>query len=240
MRKLKLSGSDTFPDFSVATGITLFIIIFSILFSFLTTRLQSLFSDKLLITVWAIFSSSVLIGGLLWFIITHYRKYILNLLFQPFNYFIKGFYHYLLFLPILSLVIKFSFFIFTKIGFSPEPQQIVLIYFKTDSFYLLFIMSFLSCIIVPFSEEIIFRGIVYPGLKKRFSVPSSMILSSLIFALLHNEIFVLAGLFVFGIFLSYLFEKHKNLWLSISVHFFNNLFTTIVVLIGKYFYNIKP
>lgn len=240
MKIPKLSGSDTLPDFSAATGIAFFIIAFSLVISFLTMKLYPLHSDVLLISIWGIFSSFILTVVLLWFILTRYRFYIVQLLDRPLDYFIKGFHYYLRFLPILFLVTITSFYIFKKIGFAPEQQQIMSLYFQTDSFYLLFIIFFLSCIVAPFSEELIFRGIIYAGLKKSFSVPLSMILSSLIFALLHNEIFVFTGLFVFGIFLSYLFEKHKNLWLSISVHFFNNLFTTIIVLFVKYFYNIEP
>ncbi|MCM8762710.1 MAG: CPBP family intramembrane metalloprotease [Candidatus Omnitrophica bacterium] len=239
MKKLKLSGSDILPDFSVATGITFFIITFSLIISFLTMRFSPLHSDTLLMSIWGIFSSFILTVILLWFILIRYRIYVVQLLSHPFNYFIKGLHYYLFFLPILFLVTIPSFYIFKKIGFVPEPQQIMSLYLQTNSFYLLFIIFFLSCIVAPFSEELIFRGIIYAGFKKSFSVPLSMILSSLIFALLHNEIFVLAGLFAFGIFLSYLFEKYKNLWLSISVHFFNNLFTTIIVLIVKYFYNIE-
>jgi membrane protease YdiL (CAAX protease family) len=61
-----------------------------------------------------------------------------------------------------------------------------------------------------------------------------VLLSSAIFALMHNEAFVFAGLFAFGILLAYLFEKHQNLWLPISVHFFNNLFANAAVFIIKY------
>jgi len=51
---------------------------------------------------------------------------------------------------------------------------------------------------------------------------------------MHNEVFVIAGLFAFGILLAYLFEKHQNLWLSVGVHFLNNLFANIAILVVKY------
>jgi|GEM_PF-1690655 len=234
MKRQRLSGNDTSPDFSVATGITFFIIIFSLLISSLSAVLHSHSPDILVMSMWGIFASSIMTLLLLWFILTRYRTYVIQLLKHPFEYFLNGLYYYLLFLPILFVVTAFSFYIFKAINFTPEPQEIILLYLRTDSFYLMFIIFFLSCIVAPFSEELIFRGMIYAGLKQRFSIPLSMILSSLIFALLHNEIFVMAGLFAFGIFLSYLFEKHKNLWLSISVHFFNNFFTTVIILMFKY------
>jgi membrane protease YdiL (CAAX protease family) len=235
MKTPRLLENESLPDFPIAVGITFFIIIFSLLLSFITAKIYSVVPEPLLMTVWTLFSSFILTGLLLWYVFTRHKTYIFQLLKQPLYYFAKGFYYYLLFLPILLLVTVFSFFIFRKIGFNPEPQQVMLLYLQTDSFYLLFIMFFLSCVVAPFAEEIIFRGVIYAGFRKNFSVKASLILNSLIFAFLHNEIFVLAGLFTFGLFLSYLFEKHGNLWLSISVHFYNNFFSTIIVLILKYF-----
>lgn len=239
MKIQKLSENNFLPDFSIAIGITLFIIIFSILISFLTMKFSSIFSDASLLSLWGMFSYSVLIGVLLWIIFIRYRTYIIQLLKYPFTYFIKGLYYYLLFIPVLFVITLISFSIFKMIGLTPTPQEIILIYLQTDSFYLLFTIFFLSCIVAPFVEEIIFRGIIYTGLKTRFSVLSSIILSSLIFTLLHNELFALTGLFAFGFFLSYVFEKYQNLWLSIGIHFFNNFFTTIIILIVKHLYTLQ-
>lgn len=236
MKKQRLLENDGLPNFTVATGITIFIIIFSLVTSFITVIFSSLFSDSLMMSIWGLFSSSFLTGLLLWFIFANYRTYVVTLLQSPFNYFFRGLYYYITFIPIFLGITLFSFFIFKILGLTPTPQEIILICLRTDSFYLLFIIFFLSCIVAPFAEEIIFRGIVYPGFKSSFSTNLSMIISSIIFALLHNDFFVLPGLFVFGLFLSYLFEKYKNLWLSISVHFFNNFFTTIFILMVKYIY----
>ncbi len=123
---------------------------------------------------------------------------------------------------------------FRILGFNPVPQQIMSFYLETDSFYMLSILFFTSCVVAPVTEEIIFRGVVYPALRERFGVRASMILSSAIFALMHNEIFVCASLFAFGILLACLFEKHQNLWLPIVVHFFNNFFANVAVFIVKY------
>lgn len=226
------------PNFSAAIGITSFIILFSILFSIFTTKIYSIFPDTILITVWSFFASFVLSILLLWHIFKRYKTYVFQSLQQPRYYFAKGFIYYLLFLPILFIVATFSFYIFKKVGFTPEPQQVMHLYLQADSFFLLSIMVFLSCVVAPFAEEIIFRSVIYTGFKKRFSINISIILSSLIFALLHNELFVLPALFAFACYLSHLFEKYENLWVPISVHFYNNFFSTVIVLILKYFYNI--
>lgn len=233
MKRQKLLESNSLPDFHTAVNITLSIILFSLIISFFISKIPSGPSDTLIITLLGLFSYSFVTGLLLWIVFKKYPSYILSLLKHPFD-FLKGLSYYLMFIPVLFTATAIFMYLFKIAGFTPVPQEIIFIYLRTDSFYLLSIMFFLSCIVAPFAEEVIFRGIVYAGLKDRFSTRLSMILSSLIFALLHNEIFVLPSLFIFGIFLSYLFEKYQNIWLSISVHFFNNFFTTIFVLIVKY------
>ena len=45
----------------------------------------------------------------------------------------------------------------------------------------------LICVIAPVVEEMIFRGFVYPGLRRRMSVAGAVVASALLFALMHNN-----------------------------------------------------
>ncbi len=222
------------PDFTTATTIISLVILLSLLASFAPEKFTAISSDTAFSFIWSIFTPTLILFILLYYVFIRFRLYILSLLQKPSVSLFRGFYIYMLFLPGLFLITMLSFTFFKILGFNPIPQQVMYLYFETDSFYLLSLLFFLSCIVAPFTEEIVFRGVVYPALKKKFPVPASMLLSSAIFALMHNEIFVLPGLFAFGILLTYLFEKHQNLWLPISVHFFNNLFANIAVFAIKY------
>ncbi len=83
-------------------------------------------------------------------------------------------------------------------------------------------------IIAPFLEEIFFRGIVLRKLEN-FGIPIAVILSSLLFALLHGISIGLIYKFVFGIVLAILIYKTKTIMSSIVCHMLNN---TIAIFIS--------
>jgi membrane protease YdiL (CAAX protease family) len=222
------------PDFATAVKIIFLMFGFSLFVSFVSARIDAISSDTAFSLVWGIFNTLVVMFAVLWYAFRKFGMHIFSLLKKPPGVFLKGFYVYAIFFPGLLAVTALSFAFFKIFGLNPVPQQVMSLYLKTDSFYLLFLLFFSSCIAAPFAEEVIFRGVIYPALKERFPVPAAVLLSSAIFALMHNEAFVFAGLFAFGILLAYLFEKHQNLWLPISVHFFNNLFANAAVFIIKY------
>ena len=171
---------------------------------------------------------------LLIFIFITFKQYICSVLKTPARYFIKGLYCYLLFVPILSFITIVTNNFLKTVGITPQFQKIILLYLKTDSPLLLLLVFFSSCIIAPVAEEIIYRGVIYKAFKKNFSVSTSILLSSAVFALVHWEISVFPAIFFLGITLAFLFEKHENLWACIGLHFFNNFFANLALLIIKF------
>ena len=82
----------------------------------------------------------------------------------------------------------------------------------------------LIAILAPISEELFFRGMVYSGLRLRFSLWPAAILSGIIFGLPHAltgplAAVVLAGL---GVALAWLYERTGSLWPCIFIHVINN------------------
>lgn len=77
-------------------------------------------------------------------------------------------------------------------------------------------------------EELLFRGIIFQGLKENFSKPISIVLSALIFALVHQSIQQFIYPFLLGLLLAFVFDKTNNLIYSILIHMFNN-FTTLTL-----------
>lgn len=83
------------------------------------------------------------------------------------------------------------------------------------SFWIIFISS---GIIGPIYEEILFRYILYNRIKKRFSVRKSIFISSLIFGIMHLQPIKSIYAFILGIFLSFIYERKKNIIAPILVH----------------------
>lgn len=190
--------------------------------------------DPQRLIVWVLLSTILFSSLLVVYIIFRFRTHFLSILRNPRTYLAGSLRIYLLTLPFLVAVLSLSFWIFRQFGLDPLPQDIVLFYMETDSPAVLFLLFFTSCFIAPFAEEVIFRGLLYSAIRHRFAMPFSVAVSAFIFALFHNEVFSFFALFFLGCVLAYFYEKHKNLWVPVGIHFFNNLFTNLLLFFIKY------
>jgi len=84
------------------------------------------------------------------------------------------------------------------------------------------IMSILVGIVVPFAEELFFRGILYQWLRGRFGVWLGILGSSLLFGIVHGDIAVASAAFVLGVLLAVVFERSRSLWPCVFIHSINN------------------
>lgn len=93
----------------------------------------------------------------------------------------------------------------------------------------------------PFIEELIFRGIIYRGLR-RINVPLGIVLTSLVFTLLHlkMEIFamdfkeLLPRIFLYlglALGLTLFYEWKKNIILNMWIHMMINMLAVIPILL---------
>jgi uncharacterized protein len=81
----------------------------------------------------------------------------------------------------------------------------------------------LMVIAAPILEELIFRGIILDGLLKRYSPIKSILISSLLFGLVHlNPWQFLTGLII-GVFSGWIYYRTRSLSLSIIIHASANL-----------------
>lgn len=85
----------------------------------------------------------------------------------------------------------------------------------------LFISMLITVVGAPVMEELFFRAIIFKRISRKFNIYLAMIISSLIFGLLHIELAVI-GAFLFGIACCVLYIKYKNILIPMTVHFFNN------------------
>ena len=87
----------------------------------------------------------------------------------------------------------------------------------------------------PFSEELMFRGILYNGFKRIYPVKTAMILTAALFALYHGN--GVQGLFAFllSIFIIYTYEATANLWVAVGIHSICNLSSYIMTYVSEGF-----
>jgi membrane protease YdiL (CAAX protease family) len=91
-------------------------------------------------------------------------------------------------------------------------------------------LFFLLAFVAPLIEELLFRGLLYGYLRGRAGVALSVIVSALVFAVLHV---VIPPLFVMGAILAVLAERNRSLWPSIALHATNNGLIVIILAISS-------
>lgn len=89
------------------------------------------------------------------------------------------------------------------------------------------------CILTPVFEEIIFRRIIYDGIKSYLPPITSAVICSMLFASLHGILFQLVPLFALGLYFQFLYIKNEKLGASIFAHAFNNTLAFSVICIMK-------
>jgi membrane protease YdiL (CAAX protease family) len=78
-------------------------------------------------------------------------------------------------------------------------------------------LGILSVVAAPPVEELIFRGLLYRGLRRSMSTPRAVVASALVFALVHPPIAFLPVL-VLAIFAAAVYERSKLLVAPIVAH----------------------
>lgn len=79
-----------------------------------------------------------------------------------------------------------------------------------------------AAIIAPVIEEILFRGVLLHRWAERWSVKTSVVVSSFLFALLHMQVVGAIGNFVFGAVLAGVYLHTRSLLVPIFIHILNN------------------
>jgi uncharacterized protein len=129
---------------------------------------------------------------------------------------------------ILSIVLEqlgLEHWLSARLG-EQQNQQIVNEMMATQENQKRFIMLLGACVIAPIAEEIVFRGYLYPVVK-RFTEPViAAIFTGVIFGAIHGQIWAVIPLSLFGILLAVLYEKSGSIWACILCH---GMFNTINV-----------
>ena len=88
----------------------------------------------------------------------------------------------------------------------------------------------LVCLIVPFSEETIFRGFLYGWLRRRLQVIPAVVVSAAIFSAAHVVLVLALPLFAVGVVLALLYEYSSSLIPGAIVHGLFNLVGIVMIL----------
>ncbi|WP_158807455.1 CPBP family intramembrane glutamic endopeptidase [Beijerinckia sp. L45] len=116
--------------------------------------------------------------------------------------------------------------------FYPASQEWVTLPTGAWSVALFFVVAVIAA---PLTEELMFRGWLYTGLRAKLSIWPSLVLSSILFALAHWESTHLYALVVFpvGMALGFIRERAGSLKASMSFHAMYNGIALVMLCFGR-------
>lgn len=96
------------------------------------------------------------------------------------------------------------------------------------------VQLFLSIVIVaPIVEEVLFREILLNKLLKRYSAMKAIVISSLLFAVVHLSIFSMINALLLGGIFGYIYYRYKSVVLCIFLHSLANMIVLVKILLFK-------
>jgi membrane protease YdiL (CAAX protease family) len=135
-------------------------------------------------------------------------------------------------LPVALGLQIFSVNLLTRIGWAPEEQLAVTLLAGAKSWGMRIYLILFAIVLAPVAEEFIFRGVLYPFVKRLGYARLAWIGVSLAFALVHADVATFVPLFVLALALTWLYEKTDNLLAPIAAHALFNTANLILLFIA--------
>lgn len=120
------------------------------------------------------------------------------------------------------------------LGIESMAQDAVKLLQEAKDPTIIILMGVAAVIVAPLTEEVVFRGYLYPAAKRFCGSYGAMVFSSLVFAAAHANAMALLPLFILAMLLCLIYELTGSIWATISVHFLFNLATVVLQLLVKY------
>lgn len=114
----------------------------------------------------------------------------------------------------------------------PLPSQDILSYLRLNSLRDLDLVLLGGALLVPWMEELIFRGLLWEPIQERWGRNWAWVLTSAGFAVLHGWTFALPTLLL-GFLLGWLRLRHRGIGPSVCVHALNNAIALTGVFLTK-------
>jgi membrane protease YdiL (CAAX protease family) len=84
-------------------------------------------------------------------------------------------------------------------------------------------------VVAPIAEEILFRGVVFSGLRDSWGEGWAIVVSSALFGVMHLQPLVMIPTAILGLLLAKVFSMTRSLWASIALH---SAYNTTIMLFG--------
>lgn len=89
-----------------------------------------------------------------------------------------------------------------------------------------------ALVLAPLFEEILFRGVIQGSITSRYGAVVGIVVSSVIFGLVHGNPIQMCNAFFIGLVFGYIYHRTNTIWSVVLLHFFNNAFSYLIWMIG--------
>jgi len=122
--------------------------------------------------------------------------------------------------PILYLIYAAMVALLNEVPLQASLQALL----ESPSASLLVLAACTAILLVPLSEELLFRAYLQPVLERWFGGALSVLLTAALFAAAHRDLYVIVPTFVLGLTLGYLYNRTRSLAAPLCLHvMFNGL-----------------
>lgn len=126
-----------------------------------------------------------------------------------------------------------KFLDFFDIHYQPPAFLSLALSCDTTGFILLAIAA---AIIAPVAEEILFRRVIYGYIAARVGIAGSVVLTSMLFAMIHDSFAQFPALFLLGVAFQLTYLHFHSLYPAILLHFLNNAAAVCAILAVRIFH----
>jgi membrane protease YdiL (CAAX protease family) len=114
--------------------------------------------------------------------------------------------------------------------FLPMSEIFINVLYETLMAEQIFVISIIIVGIIPgFAEELLFRGLILDGLINNYSKRKAIIISALLFGIIHLNPWQFLTGFIFGLIFAWICIKTNSILLCIYIHLFNNVLSTVAI-----------
>ncbi len=135
-------------------------------------------------------------------------------------------------LPLIGVINSISLAVFKICGWKvadPALQNL----FRNSPWSVVVILVFGAVVLAPLAEEIVFRRIIFTAINSKFGTTAGLMVTSLLFALVHDCRAQMPALFLLGIAMQLFYLERRRLAASITLHACNNAFAVGMMLLAR-------
>lgn len=123
--------------------------------------------------------------------------------------------------------------VISRLGFHPEVQPAVEALKSSSAWFDRAALAVVAVVLAPIAEELLFRGILYPAIKRGGFPRLALWGTSLLFALIHVNAATFVPLLLFALLLALLYERTGNLLAPLTAHALFNILNFVKFLVHE-------